>query len=143
MRHDADGERAGQARPQIAPAPGAHDVDERTGPGGGPVAVALLEPARPERGDEGERCRVLGAVEREHARPDHPGGEARVVHGEGGGVAHDRHGRVVSGDQPPVELGQPRQRGLPAQPRQQLVRARARQLVQHRHGRAVKHSRGE
>src|ERR1039457_3014230 len=52
---------------------------------------------------------VLGAIEREHARADHPGGrEPRVVHGEYRRVAHDAQRQVAAGDQPAAENGQPR-----------------------------------
>ena len=80
-----------------------------------------VEPERP--GERRAVAPVLGAVEREHARPDDlAGGEARVVDGERLGVAHHLHGEVAPRDEPAAERGQPGDRLVLAQPREQRVR---------------------
>ena len=66
---------------------------------------------------------VLGAVEREHARPDHLGRrEARVVNREPVCVAHDRDAQVAAGHEPAVEGGDPRHRLVLAKAGERLVR---------------------
>ena len=91
-----------------------------------------VEPERPR-----ERiavAAVLRAVEREHARADHPaGGEARVVDGERLRVAHHLQREVAPRDEPALERGQPRHRLPLAKARQQRMRVEL-QLGQGRGG---------
>src|ERR1039457_2716015 len=81
---------------------------------------------------------VLGAIEREHARADHPGGrEPRVGHGEYRRVAHDAQRQVAAGDQPAAERGQPRHGLAPPGPGGRRVRG-GRGGGQPRHGLALR-----
>ena len=78
---------------------------------------------------------VLGAVQRQHARPDHPGGrEPGVVDGERPGVAQDAQGQVAARDQPAAENREPGHRLALAQPPQQRMQLAAE--IAHGHGRA-------
>src|ERR1035438_6448550 len=102
--------RPGQAGAQVAGARGLHRGHQAAGPGldegrhPGPH-LRVAEAA----GERAAMAGVLGAIEREHARADHPGGrEPRVIHGEYRHVAHDAQRQVAAGDQPAAESGQPR-----------------------------------
>ena len=122
--HRRDRERAREASAQLRLARRCDLVDEPLGL----VADELVEPrahlGQPERTGEGIAVPlVLGAVEREHARPDHlPGREARIVDRVGLGVAHHLEREVAPGDEPAVERGQPRDGLRLPQSRQQRMR---------------------
>ena len=122
--HDGHGERCGQAPAQVAPPGRAHHADQPVRFTGHERFQLLVHGGLAERA--GERAPVpvvLGAVQREHARSDDPGRrEARVVHGEGRAVPHDRQGQVAPGHQPAAQDRHPGDRLSRAQPGQAGVR---------------------
>src|SRR5581483_1208100 len=124
LAHRRDGERAGQAAPQLRP-PVQRGRDEQ------PLRLVRDDAREPRpHGVEAERARegravagVLAAVEREHARADDlRRREAGVVDGEGVRPAHHLQGEVPPRHEPGSERRQPGDGLVRAQPRQHRVR---------------------
>ena len=93
-------------------------------------ASAVTQPASRERISRwlkpwlnGARCRPCSApIQRQHARPDHPGGgEPGVIDGERGAVAEQAQGQFPAGHQPSAEHRQPGDRLGRPQPGQHRV----------------------
>ena len=111
------GQRPRQRRPQVSARAGRRHLVETAFDD--PLDVgpeALGQAAGPERRDEGVAVAgVVGAVGRQHARPDHPGGrEPGIVNRERRRIAQHLDGGGPPGDEEGIEGRHPRdRRGFP------------------------------
>ena len=133
--HDRSRERAGVGAPKLAAPRRLERIEQALGLTRDERREALTDRAHPERRRKrGPVTGVLVAVTGEHARADDaPGREPRIVDRERVGVAHRGQHEVMACDQPAVEGGQPRDRLVGAQAREQRVRVLG-QLLERRPG---------
>ncbi len=105
LRHDRDGQRPGHGPAQFGRTARLDGRHQAAGLGPGERGEPRVNLVAPEGAVERTPvARVLRAVQREHAGPDHLGrGETRVIDRERPRITQDLHGQVVPGDEPGAE----------------------------------------
>ena len=134
LGHHGRGQRPGHGPAELGVPPGRDRVHQAAGLSareGGQPGTDLIGPEG--TGERSPVPGVLGAVEREHARPDHLGrGEPGIIDRERPRITHDLDRQVVPGDHPGAQDRYPADRRGRPEPGEHRMRIRL-QLSQRDH----------